>query len=333
MKRVTLFAGAGFSRAVSERVLYSDNQRLKMPLAREMFIYSQDYLDGKNFLDCTYPKLGTYIEHKFGSRTHKENYEKVYGQLKGENKHDLAEALEAMVLENLGVNYPPIRYKCEVEQTINIIRKFLLREEISQVITTNPDILLDIAIVGATEFDKEFLNLFGNFGKNLNLIEEECRLWQPVLSKAESRFKRLESIIRFVKVHGSITMAKKGSNFYWQSKYQWKHSISSAVYTHYGKYELCVIPPSPEKRYTASPWQDLMKETKDILRNTSKLIFYGFGFPDTDEALRSELEVPLKQIEEIRIKDIDASEEFKRRAINFLQVNEGRIKFNQIPGL
>ena len=339
MKKITLFAGAGFSRAVSEKIKYCGNEEMKMPLGNEMFNNrsSKDYLGGVNFLNHEYSKLGKYLDCKYGSRTPEVNYEEVYGELK-ENKNYLAEVLEEMVFEILGVNFPPIRLKPEAEQTIKIIREFLSRENISQIITTNPDILLDVAIIGATEFDDDFINLLGD-SNNISLIKEETKHWQPVLSKKES-FDRFENVKRFVKLHGSITMALKNKDkenkeedkLYWQSKYKWNKGISSAMYTHSGKYKLCVIPPSPEKRYSKFPWKDLMGEAKKIISNTDKLIFYGFGFADTDESLGKELKDYVKKVGEIHIIDKNSdSMKFRNKVTRFLHVNQ--VKFDQIPRL
>ena len=346
-KNTTLFAGAGFSRAVSEKIKYCGDEEIKMPLGKEMFNNksSKDYLGGVNFLNHEYSKLGKYLDCKYGSRTPEINYEVVYGELLKDKKENyLAEVLEDMVFEILGVNFPPIRLKPEAEQTIKIIREFLLRENISQIITTNPDILLDVAIMGATEFDDDFLKLIykpDNSNKFIiDLITEETKLWQPVLSKKES-FDRFENVKRFVKLHGSITMALKNKDkenkeedkLYWQSKYKWNKGISSAMYKHSEKYKLCVIPPSPKKRYSEFPWKNLMKEAKEIISNTDKLIFYGFGFAETDESLGKELKGYVKKEGEIHIIDIISDKEIKDKVSKFLEVECNRIKVNQIQGL
>ena len=340
MKKITLFAGAGFSRAVSEKIKYCGDEKIKMPLGNEMFNNksSKDYLGGVKFPKHEYSKLGRYLDCKYGSHTPEVNYEVVYGELK-ENENDLAEVLEKMVFENLGVNFPPIRLKYEAEQTINIIREFLLIENISQIITTNPDILLDVSIMGATEFDDDFLKLLG---VKINLIKEETKHWQPVLPIKVS-FKRFNKVKRFVKLHGSITMAlknndkenkEKNNRLYWQSKYKWCRGISSAIYTHSGEYKLCVIPPGPEKRYSEFPWKYLMAEAKKIISNTDKLIFYGFGFADTDESLSEKLKECVGNKIEIHVIDKNSdSMKFRDKVKNFLDVNDTRVKFNQISGL
>ena len=333
MKKITLFAGAGFSRAVSEKIKYCGDEEIKMPLGNEMFNNksSKDYLGGVKFPKHEYSKLGKYLDCKYGSRTPEVNYEVVYGELLKDKKNYLAEVLEDMVFEILGINFPPCRLKCEAEQTIKIIREFLLRENISQIITTNPDILLDVSIMGATEFDYDFLHLFGDSIK-INLIKEKARHWQPVLRKNRS-FDRFENVKRFVKLHGSITMAlcnkDKENRLYWQSKYKWNRGISSAIYKHSGEYKLCVIPPSPEKRYSEFPWKDLMKEAKKIISNTDKLIFYGFGFADTDKSLKKELKDYVRNVREIHIIDKNSdSMKFRNKVIRFLHVNQ--VKFDQI---
>lgn len=331
MTKATLFAGAGFSRAVSEKVKYCGNENINMPLANEMFNNksSEDYLGGIKFPDHKYSRLGSYLLVNYGSRNPGKNYEEIYGEL----KNDLAEVLEEMVFEHLGVNFPPHRIKCEAEQTIKIIREFIANENITKIITTNPDILLDTAIMGATEFDDKFLKLFGDYYYKLNLIEEECKNWQPVLRKNES-FERLKSISSFVKIHGSITMASKDEKYFWQSKYKWYKGISSAMYKHNGAYKRCVIPPNPGKRYKKSPWKELIREAKNILKDTDKLIFYGFGFGRTDKHLKEELEDSLKNINDIKVIDKNSdSVDFTKRVNNWFPYKESNINFVQTDGI
>ena len=124
----------------------------------------------------------------------------------------------------------------------------------------------------------------------------------------------------------------KENRLYWQSKYKWNRGISSAMYTHSGKYKLCVIPPSPEKRYSKFPWKDLMGEAKKIISNTDKLIFYGFGFADTDSSLSEELKECVKNAKEIHIIDKNSdSMKFRNKVTRFLHVNQ--VKFDQIQPL
>ena len=121
---------------------------------------------------------------------------------------------------------------------------------------------------------------------------------------------------------------------YWQSKYKWYRGISSAVYRYGKEYNLCVIPPSPRKRYNIWPWENLIGEAKDILKNTSRLIFYGFGFSLTDQSLSSVLGDRFKTIKKIYV--IDKNEncsKFQQQASKFLSVDADKIGFGTIPGL
>ena len=51
------------------------------------------------------------------------------------------------------------------------------------------------------------------------------------------------------------------------------------------KFELCVIPPLRDKKYEEEPWKSLFEAAKEVINNTDKMIIYGFGFSENDEAL------------------------------------------------
>lgn len=330
--RCTLFAGAGFSTALSRMINYHDGKNLIMPLAHQILSNQSayDYFDPKKFPNHDYDKLGTYLEVHYGNRNPSVNYETVYGHLE-EIQSPLATTLENLVFEVLGVNFPPIRYSDEVRQTIEIGRKWLCKNKISQIITTNPDILLDIIIAGSTEFDINFLNLFEGFSKQISIIRSSGPIdLEPVLS-AHKGFGKLDSIERFIKLHGSITMAKKDKKFYWQNKYMWKNGISSNVYTHNNEYELCVVPPSPAKKYNVEPWKGLFDAAALILKNTQNLIFFGFGFAETDRALSEKLRENIKNIREIAIyQHPEPNDDNKEKAKTFLGLSDrdlARVKF------
>ena len=127
MKKITLFAGAGFSRAVSEKIKYCGDEEIKMPLGNEMFNNksSKDYLGGVKFRTHEYSKLGKYLDCKYGSRTPEVNYEIVYRELLRDKKENyLAEVLEEMIFEILGVDFPPIRLKPDKLINLSVTYQF-----------------------------------------------------------------------------------------------------------------------------------------------------------------------------------------------------------------
>jgi len=327
-ENITLFAGAGFSRAVSEKVVYCDKISRKMPLANEMFKYSQTYLlnpdNEPNFKD--YENLSKFLAIIYGKRVPDVSYEDAYQKL-NDQRPDLKPILERLAFENLGVNWVPIRYPCEVNQTIEIIRRALAKNKINRIIATNPDLLIDVAIMGATEFDENFVALSG-FDKSII----RCTEWLPVLEIKESIWGRLEKITQYVKIHGSINyVISKDNKLSVNDKYEWHRGITTNKYTREKEvenvYSLCVIPPSPEKKYDKDPWKSLFLEAQKVWDSTDKLIYYGFGFSEGDKNL-TELFEKIKGTTEIIIFDKKAGEEKFKKRVKEEYLPNRKVEFN-----
>ncbi len=337
-KKITFFAGAGFSRAVSEKVEsveYRDRKghRLKMPLVNEMFdnISSRDYLS--EFLKLgEYRFLGNYLLKRTGNRFPEISYEEVYHEIQRDSyltnseKEYLTRLIEEMVFENLGNNFPPLRYKNETKQTIKIIRKVIEKHKVKDIITTNPDILLETAIAGCTEYDTI------NFGSNITILNTD---FKPVLKKSKEVLK-----IGIVKLHGSV-LFMKCNNFnkvYMFDIYDWtsgesiqkfKNKATEKLGGDKNDYSFCVIPPSTDKRdqYKEEPWNTWFKNAKKILKESQKIIFFGFGFSGNDKALRDLFKNCGYYGKVIEIYDIKAKDpEFKKAVKGFIRSQN--LKFN-----
>ncbi len=326
----TLFTGAGLSRAVSEIVQYHANEKIKMPMAYDMF----DNVSAKEYLNATeesfpnaykaYGKLSDYLFKKYKNRTPHISYETVYSDLCEEKQSQAAEQLEGMIFEHLGGNFPPIRYDTEVLQTVRIIRSFLCTHSIENIISTNPDILLEVAVMGSTQFDKYFVEKLGITSLT---IKDNFPEGLPVLSK-EKGLPQLESINKLVKLHGSILLLKPindKNNYLWPERYVW---YSGGAHTKYklAGYKLCVIPPINKKdiSYKEEPYKTLFETMKEIIEDTKTLIFFGFGFNlENDKSLSAKLKEIISKNTKLKVIVYDITskvkeEQFKAKTRRFL---------------
>lgn len=331
--RTTLFAGAGLSRAISERVQYYNNEKLLMPMAYDMFdnISAKDYLSAVegNFRNA-YGALSDYLNIRHKNRTPHKSYETVYSELLQKQEKQAAEQLEGMIFEHLGGNFPPLRYDMEVIQTIRVIRSFLATHQITNIISTNPDILLEVALAGATEFNHEFVKKLGI--NNIKIVPKFPQ-GKPVLSINDG-LPQLISINKLIKLHGSLLLLKSGSQneYLWPDRYIWEFGSAHAKYKKEG-YKLCVIPPASEKQihYNEEPYKTMLDETKKILSQSEEVIFFGFGFSlENDKNLSDALKNVSSNLEKVIVYDINAQvsdTQFRNRVIEFLNVKQTKVEF------
>lgn len=323
----TLFAGAGLSRAVSEKVQYCGNMILKMPLSNDMFDNesAQDYLRKPQFRQA-YGILADYLFGKYGTSTPRANYEEVYSA-----SNDIcpkaAEQLEGMIFEHLGGNYPPIRYDIEVRQTIRIIRSFLCNYTVTNIISTNPDILLEVAVIGSTQFDEEFADIFGITELR---IDRGFPGGQPVLSKRDG-WPQLRAIKRLIKIHGSLLLLKPqniGDPYLWPEYYVWNKGSAHAKYVK-ETYGLCVIPPMKDKSiyYGDEPYRTLLANAIKVLGKSDTIIFYGYGFNETNDCGLSKSMQGILEGKRVIVFDIEGNirnEKYRSCVYRFLGINTYR---------
>lgn len=343
MRKITFFAGAGFSREVSERVKYQDDQhkKLKMPLASEMFNNksSRDYLREDLSLG-EYHLLGDYLVKKTGCRFPQKSYEEIYQNIMEDpnlmksEKEKLKKLIEEMVFEILGNDFPPIRYKKEVKQTIRIIREAISKNKITDIVTTNPDILIETAIAGCTKYDDI------DFGANIEIMRTE---FTPVLDKKVINSKNEIDIKKIVKLHGSVLFIRDSQHnkVYMIDKYEWKKRASIQKFKNEVKKHIertirrtvegvnfCVVPPLTDKsdEYEKEPWKRLFKDAKDLIKKSKKLIIFGFGFSENDKALK-ELFEKIKKETEIEIYDKRINDkEFKESVKKYIDIGRTKLK-------
>lgn len=324
-ENITFFAGAGFSRAVSENIKSAQykydgsDERLNMPLATDIFLRSKTYLSCSRF----YKVLGDYLENTYNNRFPPISYEEVYHKLLQNNKDELAELLEKMVFQLLGADYPPIRHEDECTEVINIISACLKKFAVTNIITTNPDLLIDVAIFGATEFDERLIKLAGgSFGK---LEAKQKNNNHPaVLRCNQSGYGYLESIKSYIKIHGSVNyVQKKCGKVIVMRDYTWHRGMSINIYLERtGGGRFCVIPPSTPKRYNEKPWNILQASAVKVLEKTDALICYGFGFSESDTELIKIFDKVRKEAR-ITIYDIKANDaSFRERAQKYFDSHE-----------
>ena len=336
----TLFAGAGLSRAVSETVQYHANEKIKMPMAYDMFnnVSAKEYLNAteESFPNAykSYGELSNYLYKKYnGNRTPHKSYETVYSDLFEKEQFKAAEQLESMIFEHLGGNFPPIRYDTEVLQTVRIIRSFLCTHSIDNIISTNPDILLEVAVMGSTEFDKDFVEKLDITSLT---IKDNFPKGRPVLSK-EKGLPQLESINKLVKLHGSILLLKPKNdkdNYLWPERYVWYSGGAHAKYK-LNDYKLCVIPPINKKEisYKEEPYKTLLETMKEIIEDTKTLIFFGFGFNlENDKSLSTVLNKIISKNTKLKVIVYDIASEvkketFKTNTTEFLGLSRDEIEF------
>ena len=326
----TLMLGSGFSKAVAEKITDKKGQHMTMPITTDFFPSS------KSLLDKQYEKLGTYLrsnkryyENGSDNGYPKVNFEVVYNDCYNENNNFLERQLKELIFDNLGVNYSPTRNREEIRQTIEKIRKVIEKWNPNNIVTTNLDILLDIAIAGGTDFRKMGhyygLPVISILGSTEGIID--------------NKFIELNS---FLKIHGSINWVKckECKTVYFMNRYlKWKQGIS--VVNHIerccscscGKrnYEICVVQPMLNKKeaYEKSPWDKIWRDNlRAVLSETKELIIYGFGFGDT--AMQEYFKIDLNKECKIKIFDIQSIEEpFKEKAKKWLE-RDLEIKFEKI---
>ena len=344
MRKITFFAGAGFSREVSERVKYQDDpdKKLKMPLASEMFNNksSRDYLREDLSLG-EYRFLGDYLVKKTGCRFPRKSYEEIYQNiiddpnLTNSKKEKLKKLIEEMVFEILGNNFPPIRYQEEAKQTIRIIREVISKNKITDIVTTNPDILIETAIAGCTKYDDI------DFGANIEIMRTE---FTPVLDKKVINSKNEIDIKKIVKLHGSVLFIRDSQHnkVYIIDKYEWKKGASIQKFKNEVKKHIertirhivedinfCVIPPlnDKSKEYKEKePWKRLFKDAKDLIKKSKKVIIFGFGFSENDKALK-ELFKEIDEETEIEIYDKRINDkEFKESVKKYIDIRRTKLK-------
>ena len=287
-KSATLFAGAGFSRAVSEKVRGKNSDEL-MPLATEMFSNksSKDYLSQQGFADGWYYRLGCYLKTRYGNRFEKVSYEVVYSDLL-QTDPILASKLNELVFEQYGINFPPIKDTEMANETIKIIREYLKKHDVKNILTTNLDILLQVAVIGSTAFEKVDLEKFAGKKMDLQLISttgtKEIYTEEPIIVNRIENDPFRNGIQKCIPMHGSILLAKENTSgkFFWQDEFKWKVDGTTAAYTYGGLFERTVIPPVTGKRLTEEPYHSLYETGEEVLGNTNKLVFYGFGFSEPD---------------------------------------------------
>ncbi len=334
MRKITFFAGARFSRAVSERVKYQD-EKLEMPLASEMFNNksSRDYLSEYLSLG-EYRFLGDYLVKKIGCRFPQKSYEEIYQNiiedpnLTNSEQEKLKKLIEEMVFEILGNDFPPIRYKKEVKQTIKIIREAISKNKITDIVTTNPDILIETAIAGCTKYDDI------DFGANIKIMKTKL---MPVLDKNVINNKNETDIKKIVKLHGSVLFIRNSQHnkVYMIDKYEWKKGASiqkfkNEVKKHIGEdINFCVVPPLTDKSKEykeKEPWKTLFKDAEDLIKKSKKLIIFGFGFSENDKALKKLFKKIDKKTEiEIYDKRIN-DKEFKESVDKYIDIKRTKLK-------
>lgn len=251
-------------------------------------------------------------------------------------------SLKEMVHEHLFVNFVPHKDKHRTEVMIKIVRDWLENNKISDIVTTNPDIILDIAVMGATEFDEEFLKKMKLKGDGINvswfdgLLEDKSNEMIVLPKKEGCMMKNIDS---FIKLHGSISMLRKNSidkdqKYSWLRKYRWYPGISSGYVEYDGNYIREVIPPISGKTINGKsissiePYRTLYENAENILKYTKKIIFYGFGFSEHDAAVNDKINKYTSGVKDISVIDTKCDDyKFRECVSDILKREIKDIKF------